>query len=144
MAATPTAGFSFGSRSSLNDPASGVSSRWYFELRVDEEFSRALRNGTPITLISIEADAGAVPMLARRLKAALRSYDLIGSLGGGRLAVAVMDSGRAQRDALVARLQQAMGAAPQMAVACFPDEGITFEALLRRMDSRVPALAAAA
>ena len=142
MAATPTAGFSFGSRSSLNDPASGVSSRWYFELRVDEEFSRALRNGTPITLITVEAAADRIPILARRLKAALRPYDLIGSLGGGRLAVAVMDSGRAQRAALVDRLQQAMGAAPEMRVACFPDEGITFEALLRRMESRMSALAA--
>ena len=143
-AATPATGFSFVSRSSLNDPASGVSARWYFELRVDEEFSRALRNGTPITLISIEADATSVPTLARRLKAALRSYDLIGSLGGGRLAVAVMDSGPRERGALVARLQQAMDAAPEMSVACFPNDGITFETLLRRAEGRATSTLAGA
>ena len=142
-AAAPSAGFTFGSRASINDPASGVSARWYFELRIDEEFSRAIRNGTPITLISIQANAASLPVLARRLKGALRSYDLIGSLDHGRLAVAVIGSGREQRDALLARLRQAMRSEPEMSVACFPDEGITMEALLRRMESRAPALAAA-
>jgi len=117
-------------------PATGVSARWYFELRVEEEFARGLRDGTPITLVCVRPDADKSHQLARRLKAALRSYDLIGSLDDGRIAVAIINSGRAQRGLVTVRLQDALGETPEMGVACFPEDGITFESVLQRAESR--------
>jgi len=144
MVLAPQTQFTLASRSSINDASTGVCARWYFELRLEEECSRALRNGRAITLVTLQVEAAKAREAARRLKASLRSYDLVGSLGGGQLVVAVMDSGKAERDQLVERLRGAVGAASDVGAACFPQDGITFEALLKRAEPSLATVALAA
>ena len=98
----------------LLDDATGLHVGWYFWLRVLDEVNRAARYGPPFALLLLEVDAqpGSPGRLIEeaesQVPAAIRSTDLGGTVGGGRVGVLLphQDIGAAEqaRDRILERL----------------------------------------
>jgi GGDEF domain-containing protein len=100
----------------LIDPQTGLHVRWYFWLRVLDEVNRSTRYGDPFALLVLEATTDRRPSeklldtAASAVPATIRSTDLGGKLGPGRVGVLLThqdaDSAPQARDRILHRLAQ--------------------------------------
>jgi len=137
-------------RVSRADPLTGCLNRRGFEERFDAELSRALRNGRPCGLVSLDLDhfkdvndtrghAAGDELLRWAVDViddTVRPMDTLGRLGGDEFAVIVPGAGPDDAAGVAARLQTALAArAPaSIGVACFPTDGADREELQRSAD----------
>lgn len=130
-------GFVFSRRQDIYDEPTGIYALWYFEQRLEEECSRARRNGGPLTVISLQVDARSAVAVGHKLRRDVRDYDFIGRVANGRFVVVMLDAGPAVADALGARLRKTVDAAPDIGFAWVPEDGDTASALLQRAQQRM-------
>ncbi len=125
-------------------------SHGYFESRLEEECARAEERKTTFAVLRVHFDAGTPPSAAEaRLSACLRAEHVVGSYAPGEYEVLLTDVAPedAEREArgLVSQLA-ADGVAPEIAIACYPRDGRTPEALVEgarkqpRADASAPEL----
>ena len=134
-----------GRRLAIYDRATGLYAWWYMELRAEEELARAARFSKPAVLLSLwAARPESIDVVAKHLKAALRAYDLAGYLNNGHFLVLLNETDRDGAGIVLERLRQALGEPIGAGIACFPEDGATFEALLAQAKAAVGDDAAAA
>jgi GGDEF domain-containing protein len=126
----------------LRDPATGLHVRWYFWLRVLDEVNRCARYGTSFGLLLLEAETGrpdaARPLadVASRLGDVIRTTDLGGALGPGRVGVILsqqdVESARRAADRIVDELarKSAHGMRWSQRLLCYPADGAVISNLL--------------
>jgi GGDEF domain-containing protein len=130
-------GFSYASRRDIYDGETGVYAKWYFERRLDEECARSVRSGTPITLVCLNVGDGSALTAGYRLRRHVRDYDLIGRLGRGRFAVAVLDAGLDVADAIGDRLRVTIEMGADVGLAWYPVDGANARQLLASATKRL-------
>jgi diguanylate cyclase (GGDEF)-like protein len=100
------------------DELTGLKNRRTTMLRLDEEFERAQREGSPLGLISIDIDHfkrindtyghpfgdRVLKSVAGRMEELLRSYDIIGRVGGEEFVIVAPGSGLRESVALAERV----------------------------------------
>ncbi len=108
------------------DPLTDLLNRRAFEARSNQELKRAARDGTPVSLLMIDANrfksindtwghaAGdaALKAIAAGLRGNLRPYDLVARLGGDEFAALLPGLDERSARALVPRLEAAIAAQP--------------------------------
>jgi hypothetical protein len=126
----------------LLDETTGLHVGWYFWLRVLDEVNRAARYGAPFALLLLEigplpgAPARAVDEAAGQVPAAIRSTDLGGMLGAGRVGVLLphQDVAAAElaRERILARLDAAStkGVRLETQLLHYPGDGADISNLL--------------
>jgi hypothetical protein len=126
----------------LIDQGTGLHVGWYFWLRVLDEVNRASRYGSPfgLLLLDLEGDPSAgqrgIDEAASRVPAAIRSTDLGGVLGPGRVGVLLVQqdatSAEFARDRILERLDKTSSGglrwSPRLYV--YPDDGAEISNLL--------------
>ncbi|MGH9418038.1 MAG: hypothetical protein ACRD01_15565 [Terriglobales bacterium] len=100
-------------------------------------FSRARRHQTPLALVAIgaspEAAAGAHQLFLCELAAELRLCDLAWWEPGGVVLVLLEAAASAAALERMQRRALASGARPRWRMACFPQQGLTLDALLQEV-----------
>ena len=140
-------------RVSRADPLTGCLNRRGFEERFDAELSRALRNGLPFGLLSIDLDhfkqvndtrghaAGddVLRWAVEVMNETVRPMDTLGRIGGDEFAVIVPGAGPDDSAAVAKRLQGALAprAPVSIGVACFPSDGADRDELQRSADMKL-------
>jgi hypothetical protein len=126
----------------LIDDETGLHVGWYFWLRVLDEANRSARYGHPFGLALLEAEPkpGAprrtVAEAVARVPAAIRSTDLGGLLGFGRVGVVLPHQDAASAEAalgrIVARLEKtnAAGVIWHARLLCYPGDAAEISNLL--------------
>jgi GGDEF domain-containing protein len=112
----------------LIDEQTGLHVSWYFWLRVLDEVNRSTRYGTPFALLLLEAEAESRP--GRRQKQldeaagavppAIRSTDLGGIIGPGRVAVLLTHQDAESADQARDRILERMAAGETQGVRWQP------------------------
>lgn len=137
-----------GETSVLLDPATGLHVAWYFWLRVLDEVNRSTRYGHPFALLLLEAiptpggSGRSADEAVGRVPRAIRSTDLGGLLGPGRVGVLLpyqdVASARTARARLVGRLLEgpSRGVAWRDTLLCYPADGAAISNLLTGDDRR--------
>ena len=125
------------------DWATGLYCRWYIEARTDEELAHALRTGKRVFVVRLKAlSRDCTEQVATWLRSGLRGYDLAGVVGPDTFAVVVADTDRERVEALLNRARAAIPSPIITSVVYFPDDGLTFDALLRQATAQWAELAA--
>ena len=140
-------------RVSRADPLTGCLNRRGFEERFDAELHRALRNGLPFGLITIDLDhfkevndtrghaAGddQLRLAVDIMNDTVRPMDTVGRTGGDEFAVIVPGAGPDDCAAIAKRIQDALAdRAPASAgIACFPSDGADRDELQRSADAKL-------
>lgn len=107
----------------------GLTSDWYFRLRVDEEIARAQRYGQTFTLIEIRANSPEVLETVRAIaQDMLREVDFAGDLGQ-QVTVCLPNTSRSGAWNVVARLTE-MVKGVDIRLSEFPEDGSSLAALL--------------
>jgi hypothetical protein len=126
----------------LIDEATGLHHSWYFWLRVLDEVNRSARYGAPfgLLLLETELDAGTAPRhadeAAAAVPAAIRSTDLGGLIGRGRVGVMLThqdaDSAQAAMQRVVERLKghEPPGVRWRSRLLTYPEDGGEISSLL--------------
>ena len=145
-----------------NDRLTGLLNQRAFGARADEELSRSLRFGRPVTLaiVTIEGAAAlreehgrraanlALAHVAEALRGQSRTYDLLARLDDARLAMLLPETTRAEAGKVTDRIGTALAASPltlpdgngartlalgvTVALTEYPTEGATIQSLLVR------------
>jgi hypothetical protein len=119
------------------DWATGLFCSWYMEVRTDDELAGALRSGKTAFLIRLKAPA---PYLTERvaawLRTGLRACDVAGVIGPDTFAVLMMDVSAETVERILQRGRQAIGCPLNASISQFPDDGLTFDTLLRQGRAR--------
>jgi two-component system cell cycle response regulator len=144
------------------DGLTGLANRAWFEERLEEEMSRARRNGETLSIAVADLDsfremntahghAGgdiALQTVARRLRASIRKSDLAARLGGDEFVLAFPATDAAQAVLRLDGLRQEIAAlrvplprgelrvTMSVGVASWPADGERFEEVLARADAR--------
>ena len=119
------------------DWETGLYSRWYIEVRTDDELARALRTGGRVAIVRVRAPAAYLnERLANWLRTGLRTRDLAGVVGPDTFVIVLTDVDHAAVEALLERARTATGWPLSAHVAWFPEDGLTFDTLLRHGGSR--------
>lgn len=97
------------------DTETGLSNRHHFLARLEEELQRARQHATEfsLALLELDATAGAAPAtlvqaFTQQLADAMRSCDVVASLGGGRFGMLLAGVNRAKATAIVDRVAHAV------------------------------------
>ena len=134
-----------GRRLAIYDRATGLYAYWYLELRAEEELSRAQRFNKQAVLLSIWAPTpDDIERTAAHLKAGLRAYDLAAYLNNGHFLVILNETNHEGAQIVLERLRESVGCTVGAGLACFPDDGITFDTLLTHAKASAEENAAAA
>ena len=126
----------------LIDERTGLHVGWYFWLRVLDEVNRAARYGSPFGLLLLDLEGDAAPGrhgvedAESRVPSAIRTTDLGGLLGPGRVGVLLVQqdakSAELARERILGRLDKSSPAgvswAPRLYV--YPDDGAEISNLL--------------
>jgi diguanylate cyclase (GGDEF)-like protein len=140
-------------RVSRADPLTGCLNRRGFEERFDAELSRALRNGRPFGLISVDLDhfkevndtrghAAGDELLRWAVEVmsdTVRPVDSLGRVGGDEFSVLVSGAGPDDTAVIAGRIRQALAtrAPASVGVACFPTDGADQDELQRSADLKL-------
>lgn len=139
----------------LIDPQTGLHVRWYFWLRVLDEVNRSARYGDPFGLLILEATAdrrGGERLLddaASAVPATVRSTDLAGKIGPGRVGVLLThqdgESAPRARDRILERLAETTpaGVTWRSALYSYPENAAEISNLLTTGDAERAAAPAA-
>jgi diguanylate cyclase (GGDEF)-like protein/putative nucleotidyltransferase with HDIG domain len=141
----------------LTDSLTGLANRRAFHERLEEEVSRALRHGRPLTLVVLDFDAfkvindthghaagdRALVLLASALRSVFREDDLVGRLGGDEFAVLLPETSALEALVGIERTRAVLAAAAtgEHFVPCFSaglcdlEQAEDAEALERRADA---------
>jgi GGDEF domain-containing protein len=130
-------GFAFSTRRDIYDDETGVYARWYFEQRLNEECSRARRQGDTIAVICLAVDERSAITAGTILRKHVRDYDLIGRAARTRYAVAVLDADPEAVEAISIRLQATVSIGSDLAIAWYPTDGEDAQRLLECATERV-------
>ena len=134
-----------GRRLAIYDRATGLYAYWYLELRAEEELARAQRFNKQAVLLSIWATTpDDIERTAAHLKEGLRTYDLAGYLNNGHFLVILNETDREGAQIVLDRVRDTAGDNVGAGLACFPEDGTSFDALLARAKSAAGDSAAAA
>ncbi len=126
----------------LIDGASGLHVTWYFWLRVLDEANRSARYGSPFALLLLEAEPRrgntekALDEAVGHVAGAIRSTDLAGRLGTGRVGVLLpeQDAAAAERamERIVRRLDECSAGEIRwdIRLLCYPGDGAEISNLL--------------
>lgn len=126
----------------LLDDSTGLHVSWYFWLRVLDEVNRSTRYGAPFALLLLEADAqpGSSARLIEeatsRVPAAIRSTDLGGLVGVGRVGIVLPHQDVAAAEAAQRRILDHLGQTVPRGVRwearllCYPGDGAEISNLL--------------
>lgn len=142
-------------RAAWSDPATGLASWTFFERRLDDQLQLARRWQRPVSLALLALSAApatgrrvrrggerrAAPLL-ELLRTQIRATDLAARRAEDRFALLLPETGHADAQALLSRLQQSAGAfeAPvrfHTGVAVAPDHGLTAEALFSQAEQEL-------
>jgi GGDEF domain-containing protein len=130
------AGGSFGARGDVYDET-GIYARWFFEQRLSEECSRALRKGERIVLVCLAVDDRSALTAGYTLWRNLRDYDLIGRTARTQFVIAALDALPEDADSIVERLRKVIGVECDVGIAVFPEEADDAKNLLALVTTRV-------
>jgi diguanylate cyclase (GGDEF)-like protein/PAS domain S-box-containing protein len=138
---------------SRTDPLTGCLNRRGFEERAQAEISSMRRRGSTGAILMLDIDqfkpvndtfghaAGdeLLCWVAHTLETELRAADAVGRLGGDEFAALLPEISAEDAEASAARLAEAlrMRAPASMGLALYPSDGLEFEQILRRADSRL-------
>jgi hypothetical protein len=126
----------------LIDQATGLHVSWYFWLRVLDEVNRSSRYGAPFGLLLLQTDVSratprrTVDEAMTAVPGAIRSTDLAGAIGPGRVGVLLMhqdvESAKAGVERIVGRLEghQRSGVEWSARLLCYPQDGAEISNLL--------------
>jgi hypothetical protein len=126
----------------LIDQGSGLHVGWYFWLRVLDEANRAARYGHPFGLALLEVEhrpdvpRRSIEEAVSRVAEAIRSTDLGGLLGQGRVGIVLPHQDPASAEAatgrIIDRLEASTGAAVtwHARLLCYPGDGAEISNLL--------------
>lgn len=126
----------------LLDDSTGLHVGWYFWLRVLDEVNRSTRYGAPFALLLLEVDAqpGSSARLIEeatsRVPAAIRSTDLGGLVGVGRVGIVLphqdVTAAEVAKHRILDRLGQGVprGARWEARLLCYPGDGAEISNLL--------------
>lgn len=147
--------------SSVTDSLTGLYNTAYLKIRVQEEISRSLREGTPFTIAFFDLDnfkqvndryghlAGdkVIKEVAKRLHQNIRSSEVLARYGGDEFVFLMPGADKLQAEKVVERLQRAVNSLPfhvqdirigiSGGIAGFPADGENFEQLLSKADQRM-------
>lgn len=133
------------------DPLTGLGNRRYFDLRLEQECSRARRRPGRFSVCLLDVDgmkaindrggheAGdrALTAVGAALSRELRAQDLSCRIGGDEFALILPDTDRASAARLTRRLRRALLVSVSVGAATWDDDGTDAAALLRRADARM-------
>ena len=126
------------------DWATGLYCRWFIEARTDEELADALRTGRRVYVVRVRAlTPDGTERLVVWLRTNLRVYDLAGVVGPDTFAIVLPDIDTEHVEQLLMRLRREIRVPLIMHVARFPDDGLTFAALVRHSAAKWAAATAA-
>jgi two-component system, NtrC family, response regulator AtoC len=103
-----------------------VRSHDYFESRVDEECSRAARNGEHFVLVHLLLDRELSAEVQAVMLRTLREADVVATYGPGEIEMLLLDSDPNQVDQLIRRLSEAIaghGLSAKIGAAWYPRDG---------------------
>jgi hypothetical protein len=113
------------------DWATGLYSRWYLDAVSEETLADAFCKHLPAFVVRLTAAApGHAKRLAEWLRTQVDLPALAGVVGAGAFAVLFTETSRRDVLRFIDRARSAVGVPIEAAVAEFPDDGLTFEALL--------------
>jgi GGDEF domain-containing protein len=117
-------------KSVIYDRDTGLFTRWYIELRGEEECNRAARYGRPLTLLAVEPTSESEDWLDYRsvalwLRHQLRAVDVAGYLGYARFVVIMPETAVEAAQAAATRLRSEFRQA-QTGLSVFRQDGDTF------------------
>ena len=122
------------------DYATGLFSRWCLEARTDEELSSALRRGRQVMLAVVAAEPRSRARLVHWLDRELGAGDIAGVVCPGVFAIMLPEddhaggariADRAGVSRMIEGARTDIGGGLQWGIAAFPEDGLTFEKLLR-------------
>ncbi|HXH20646.1 MAG TPA: hypothetical protein VNN10_01360 [Dehalococcoidia bacterium] len=130
-----------GRKISIQDRATGLLQKWYFDLRVAEEVSRCKRYGTPMALLRLSAGSGAEEdtwgtetewRLAQELAHHLRAVDIATRAGPLEFLVCLPHTDLRGVQAAARRLLASLESwSPGVSYATYPEDGDESEALMQ-------------
>jgi GGDEF domain-containing protein len=120
-----------GRRLAIYDRATGLYAYWYLELRADEELSRCARFHKRLALMSIWAvRPESIAEAGEQLRGGLRDYDLAAYLNNGHFVALLTETDGQGARVVLDRMRRALGRGFSAGIALFPEDGLTFDALL--------------
>ena len=132
-----------GRRLAIYDRATGLYAYWYLQLRATEEVSRSQRHGRSVFCASIWAPTPvSIETMRERLKTGLRDHDLAAYLNNGHFVALLTETDQAGAAIVLKRLLTGADAGVTVGLACFPDDGTTFDDILECAKARGAAPAA--
>lgn len=126
------------------DEETGLYCRWYIEARTDDDLAQALRTGERVFVVRMKSVVRrGTERLATWLRTGVRASDLAGVVGVDTFALVLTDTDREGVEVLLNRARGAIGSPIVTSVAQFPDDGLSFTALLNEATAKCPAERAA-
>ena len=124
-------------RLAIYDRATGLYAYWYLQLRATEEISRSQRHGRGVFCASIWAPSPAsIESMCERLKTGLRDHDLAAYLNNGHFVALLTETNQDGAAIVLKRLLAGAAAGVTVGLACFPNDGATFDDLLEYAKAR--------
>jgi GGDEF domain-containing protein len=124
----------------LIDQETGLHVSWYFWLRVLDEVNRSSRYGSPFGLLMLEPEQHGAPRrvvedASSRLADAVRSTDLAGRLGAGRVGVILLEQDVEGAQTAVQRILERLGERAssvswRTSLYCYPRDAFAISNLL--------------